>query len=329
MHLRALSLPLAVLGAATLACGEDPGVVARSSHALSLSGSLGYVGSSLKFVSAGTYDTSSLYVASYSTSWDPYAGIGPNGPSYSSESCGLSVGSSWASNVGATFEGALDDGGTADVVIVAQAQGLGLQPDVLHYQILVRDQGAGTWQPLCPADASGWPGWAVAVPGEWDTREGHVLGGSWNKDRNQVSFACAGSTIEKCVELGYGVELVNGAAVPSAHMLACVRALRADYCGDGRSWTVSGTVIDMWDEIGVLPRSEPSWTLEANWGRDGAVCVSDLRVAEAMPECLAARVLPACSSSERSVKGKGKGKRASSASSGLAPNAQLGTAFAP
>ncbi|MBV9202478.1 MAG: hypothetical protein JOY83_22635 [Alphaproteobacteria bacterium] len=62
---------------------------------------------------------------------------------------------------------------------------------------------------------------------------------------------------------------------------ACVRLVRADYCGDGVGYTRNGTPIDVFDAIGIQ-RDEiaPGMTFEAAWGPDGAVCVRHPRLEE-------------------------------------------------
>jgi hypothetical protein len=55
---------------------------------------------------------------------------------------------------------------------------------------------------------------------------------------------------------------------------ACVRMVRADYCGDGVGHTKNGTPIDLFDRIGVQ-KDEPAEGMgfEAAFGPAGAVCV--------------------------------------------------------
>jgi hypothetical protein len=65
---------------------------------------------------------------------------------------------------------------------------------------------------------------------------------------------------------------------------ACVRALRADYGGDGDGYTRDGTLIDIFDRLGIQspeadPR-DPALRFEAAWGADGAVCVRRTRLPE-------------------------------------------------
>ena len=61
---------------------------------------------------------------------------------------------------------------------------------------------------------------------------------------------------------------------------ACLRMVRADYCGDGRSWTKNGMTIDVYDDVGIQsPEKDSSMPFEAGWSPDGAVCVHHPRVA--------------------------------------------------
>jgi len=90
------------------------------------------------------------------------------------------------------------------------------------------------------------------------------------------TFSCATGAIAKCVTWGY---TPYGAGV-DAHQ-SCTRLARADYCGDGQAHTVDGTLVDVFDTLGVQ-ESEASVDLafEAGWGPDGATCVSRPRYLE-------------------------------------------------
>ena len=64
---------------------------------------------------------------------------------------------------------------------------------------------------------------------------------------------------------------------------ACVRMVRADYCGDGRGWTRTGMAIDVFDDIGIQvaeTRGDPGFSFEAGWTPGRAVCVAHTRVPE-------------------------------------------------
>jgi hypothetical protein len=74
---------------------------------------------------------------------------------------------------------------------------------------------------------------------------------------------------------------------------ACVRLLRADYCGDGEAATRDSTPVNVFDRLGVQapdPGAAAAMAFEAAWGPDGAVCVARTRVPEVLTlDALAAR----------------------------------------
>jgi hypothetical protein len=62
---------------------------------------------------------------------------------------------------------------------------------------------------------------------------------------------------------------------------ACVRLVRADYCGDGEATTRDGMRIDLYDDHGVQQSDrDPLQEFEAGWTAAGAVCVRHVRVKE-------------------------------------------------
>lgn len=82
----------------------------------------------------------------------------------------------------------------------------------------------------------------------------------------------------KCQGWGY-----DAVTLP-AHHAACVRMTMADYCGDGRSFTMNGTRIDLYDDLGINKDTTPAaspFRLEAIWSGEGArarlVCLSKAR----------------------------------------------------
>jgi hypothetical protein len=57
--------------------------------------------------------------------------------------------------------------------------------------------------------------------------------------------------------------------------------VRADYCGDGHSFTRDGTLIDLYDRLGIQKDEPgPGMRFEAGWGKDGATCVARVRIPE-------------------------------------------------
>src|SRR5690606_27656085 len=83
-----------------------------------------------------------------------------------------------------------------------------------------------------------------------------------------INIACDQGAVAKAGIWGYkpyelGVE----------HFIAGVRMVRADYCGDGDSWTKPGTAIGIRDVWGINKFSDPDPKTEAFWTEKGAACV--------------------------------------------------------
>lgn len=170
--------------------------------------------------------------------------------------------------VGSTWTAQLSDGTALALRVDAAAHGAGPNADVWAYTISY--QSGTTRAPLCGLDAAGTPIRAVAVPGTWNQKLGSPGGGAYDARASQFTLACRGSSIGKCVEMGY--KPWQGYA---DQLGACVRALRADYCGDGTAYTVSGTLVDLYDRDGVQS-DDAAWVPEAEWTPDGARCISAL-----------------------------------------------------
>ncbi|HET7504565.1 MAG TPA: ADYC domain-containing protein [Kofleriaceae bacterium] len=191
-------------------------------------------------------------------------GSNPNGGSLGVAATGAPL--SGADVVGSTWPGHLADGSPVVLRIDGAIQGKGANADVWSY--LVSASVDDTWHALCPPSAAGEPVYADSVRGTWNVAQGVPGGGSYDPDAPEFTLACRGSSIAKCVELGY--KPWSGYA---RELAACVRALRADYCGDGTPYTVDGTLIDLYDDAGILSDSL-AWNPEAEWTPDGATCIS-------------------------------------------------------
>jgi hypothetical protein len=67
---------------------------------------------------------------------------------------------------------------------------------------------------------------------------------------------------------------------------SCVRAVRADYCGQGVSYTKDSTVIDLYDVPSAATHVPyKAFLLEANWNPKGAICILHARYVSLSPEC--------------------------------------------
>jgi hypothetical protein len=107
----------------------------------------------------------------------------------------------------------------------------------------------------------------VFIPGAWGDSGEHLA------SEAALTYACESGVLHKCVAWGYAPWQLG-----EDFYQTCTRLARADYCGDGQSWTREHTPVNIYDGIG-LQRSEPSEGLsfEAAWGPAGAVCVNESR----------------------------------------------------
>jgi hypothetical protein len=93
-------------------------------------------------------------------------------------------------------------------------------------------------------------------------------------------LVCTSGAQGKCLRFGYAPWRATPDGRPMRDWYnACVRMLRADYCGDGRPHTRDGTLVDLYDRIGVQkPDTDALSRFEAAWGPGGAVCVARTRI---------------------------------------------------
>jgi hypothetical protein len=197
--------------------------------------------------------------------------------------------------VGARLTGILDDASTL-VLRLNDVRKSKVDHDTYLYTVSFEADGGA--YPLC-VDELGLPVEAIALAGRWSYAEGESGGGAFIDDPAAFTFACRGYAIAKCVELGYApwrtVRVKRSGTVSLAdHHQACTRAIRADYCGDGTSHTVDGTLIDIYDALGIQADTT-SWSIEAEWVPGGARCVARERLAgAAYPACWSSILAPDC-----------------------------------
>jgi hypothetical protein len=152
--------------------------------------------------------------------------------------------------------------------------------DVYLYQLSVRD-AAGAFRPYCAPDLEGRT-MAIPLQGSWDASRTH-------HDSDEITFACTNGALAKCVRWGYKPwKTVNGGSLAAYHQ-ACVHMTGADYCGNGVAHTRDGTLIDLWDNLGVQKR-DPSLGLpfEAAWSPRGATYLQKPRYGETLESLVAA-----------------------------------------
>ena len=148
------------------------------------------------------------------------------------------------------------------------------------YVIEYRDP-AGAWVKLCPDDAPG----ATLVPGSFALGKDQVTNGDYDPSPRRLTFSCRDGVAAKCIDWGYPPWADAGAMV--SYFQSCTRMARADYCGNGRSRTVDGTMInygDLKDPPVARFKPLPGFIPEAVWGpgsgagsQAAALCLSRTR----------------------------------------------------
>lgn len=174
--------------------------------------------------------------------------------------------------IGMEFDAELDDESTQEVRI-DDISDSGL-PGLQFFSVKYYDNGS--WYDICENGEK-----AIPLHGKWNSSSAAHI-----DDGNVFTFACRGAAIAKCVEWGYRQwgtkqECRGGdckqQSLHSLH-LACIRMVRADYCGDGKTWTEDGTTVDIFDGVGVLAEdSMYGEGIEADWSADGAHCIQHTR----------------------------------------------------
>ena len=180
--------------------------------------------------------------------------------------------------IGAVLDAADEQGRTIAVRIDAVTRDPSdSDGDIWLHQFSVPDATPGSWREFCS-------------PGPDGTIAGFPLAGVWTRDGRHehaspsLTITCTSGAIGKCVRLGYKPwRAVGGESLWDYHQ-ACVRAIRADYGGDGTGHTRNGTLVDIFDRLRIQPPEPdprgPALEFEAAWGADGAVCVRRTRIPE-------------------------------------------------
>ncbi|HEY8143669.1 MAG TPA: ADYC domain-containing protein, partial [Kofleriaceae bacterium] len=189
----------------------------------------------------------------------------------------------------AVFDATLSDGKVVPVKITSVRQAAA---DLWAYRISYQSDTG--WSPYC-LDTAGAEVEAYPLNGVWNLAEGVSGGGARSTPAGKFTFACRAAALGKCVDFGYVPwRSVSGTSLLGYHD-ACVRAVRADWCGDGRSWTVNGNLINIFDRKQVQSDTE-SWLGEAEWSTAGATCLNKDRIEEGI---FRGEVFPACATGRK------------------------------
>lgn len=146
--------------------------------------------------------------------------------------------------------------------------------EVLLYDLQIIETD-GSERPLCNPDPDGK---RLGFPLAGRTDESGAL-----QQAEGFEFVCTAGAQGKCVRFGYGPWQSKSGQSLRNHYNACVRMLRADYCGNGTSFTRDGTMVGFGDQIGITSFSTKvegaaKFRFEAGWDANGAVCVAHTRI---------------------------------------------------
>jgi len=275
-----------VVAAAGCVSTAPPDQLGETSAEVLAANGISVNGISVNGISVNGTTTNGISVNGISVNGISVNGISVNGVSVSGTQLrgvdatgGRIDGAGW---VGAQLTAQLTDGSTLALRIDATQVLPAPNADVRTYSISYPT--ASGWQPLCTTTTNE----AIAFPGTWNLG---TIRHQW--DANMFSLGCRGATFAKCVELGY-----KGDTLIDSYHAACIRAIRADYCGDGESHTITGTQINIYDKLGKQLDTQ-SWSLESNWTPDGATCIHKARVLTSLlvpdvPACVALRATTDC-----------------------------------
>lgn len=156
---------------------------------------------------------------------------------------------------GILIDAELSDGGTVPMKISEVRDELPAfqtpEGQTYRYQLQVWNvEDGGSWEDLCGEDliqdeaGDDFRG-AIAVAGYWNQKGEHI------SDGDLITFACRMGVVNKCYRWGYqpwkfATKDRTCTTLWDYHQ-ACARMARADYCGDGFSWTNDNTPIDLAD----------------------------------------------------------------------------------
>jgi hypothetical protein len=96
-------------------------------------------------------------------------------------------------------------------------------------------------------------------------------------DSNWFNLGCAGSALSKLLLTGH--TSLTGSASQQEQQTA-LKLLTADYCGDGKSFTVAGEPLYWKTQNGYMAFAGAPASLEGRWGASGPVCLDDPRLVE-------------------------------------------------
>lgn len=130
-----------------------------------------------------------------------------------------------------------------------------------------------------------------------DENSGDVAEASW-APHQYAYIACLSGAVGKTMMWGYSHDNPEGGLpnVTLPEYESALRGTRADYCGDGKSYTKPGEAVTLLDHWGINEHSVEAVNDEAVFGPEGALCVDTPRFAahQAPIQCTDGTIIPRC-----------------------------------
>ena len=157
-----------------------------------------------------------------------------------------------------------EEGEIAVTIESVEEDPLSVGGDVFLHRFVVKDESGNTRE-FCTPDP-----------------QGRSLGFPVPNGKGGFELTCTSGAVGKCIRWGYRFweEKPAGPPLRALHR-ACIHMTRADYGGDGSTFTRDGTLIDFCDRFGIQTCEwDRPLPFEAAWGVEGAVCVARPRIAD-------------------------------------------------
>lgn len=161
-------------------------------------------------------------------------------------------------------------------------------PDASRYTFVSTDNVHGVNSPknyTCPLEPDTGE-YSVVMFGDLDV---DAQTGKHFAREHTLYFGCAAAAVGKSAVWGYAPWTTDEVTHQTAS-----RTVRADYCGNGHSYTKAGTPLQLRDVFGINQFIDPDFDTEAFWGPDGAVCIKVPRYTNIQDIACAGNGVPYC-----------------------------------
>ncbi len=158
--------------------------------------------------------------------------------------------------------------------LLTPAQGAPVEMWIASYSVISATETRYTFQTLDPDGAPihvcdpSIQGDYSAIPIK-DITIDHTTGAMAARERT-LYLACVSGAVGKARTWGYGLGTL-------ASFEAAVRMVRADYCYDGASWTITGTAVQVQDDYDINGFLHGQYPTEGVWTTGGLACLGQPR----------------------------------------------------